>query len=110
MTTDIIVLQIMYSLKLILPDDRDRARLLGKENRKLKDIEHVSGASLTIEQKYTVHIRADTKEALTLAEGMVRKSLKHRRAAEIGTVHEKEVENAVLWDLLLAVHYTYCDI
>ena len=99
----------MYSRKVTLPDDKDRIRLLGKENRKLKDIEHVSGASLTIEG-YIVHIMADTKDALTLAEGMVQKSVKHRRAAVTRPGHGREVENAVLWDLKLAVHYTYCDI
>ena len=56
-----------------------------------------------------MHIRAHTNEALELAEGMVMKSLKHRKAAKI-EVQAKEVESPLVWDLRLAAYYTYSDV
>ena len=102
-------LQTMFSVSITLPTHEDRSRLLGKENKKIKDIELVSGAYLTIGKRNNVHIRAHTNEALELAEGMVMKSLKHRKAANI-EVQAKEVESPLIWDLRLAAYYTYSDV
>ena len=107
---DFVSLQIMSSVSITLPTKEDRSRLLGKENKKIKDIELVSGACLIIGKGNTVQIRAHTNEALKLAEGMVMKSLKHRKAANIGGVQPEEVESPLIWDLRLAAYYTYSDI
>ena len=108
--TNVSCFQIMLSLVLTLPDDKDRSRLLGKENRKIKDIERVSGAFLTISRRNIVEIRADSEEALELAKGLIMKSLKHRRAAEVRSGQSKEVDSPLIWDLRLAVYYTYSEV
>ena len=65
----------MYSLSLTLPDDKERVRLLGKENRKLKDNRTCGRGFSQIDKGLIVQIRAHTKDALRIAEEMVLKSI-----------------------------------
>ena len=71
----------VYNQCLSLPKSEARARLLGKEGKKCRDIEAVSGARLAIDG-LRVGICAPSETSLDLTLQLVMKSEAHRLAAK----------------------------
>jgi len=95
----------VYNQFLALPNDEARARLLGKEGKKCRDIEAVSGACLVIDG-LRVGICAPSKTSLDLALQLVMKSEAHRLAARKVILDRQKPVHALKSDLLLAAYYT----
>ena len=98
----------MFCLKVRLPNAESRARLIGKDGAKIRDVEAVSGASLRI-LKEEVWITGSSKVSTELAEKLVIKSIQHGTAANKVVVEQAEVKDVIMSDLLMAAHFTHCN-
>ena len=87
----------VYEQSLSLPNGEARARLLGKEGKKCRDIEAVTGACLVVEG-LKVGIFASSKASLDLAHQLVLKSEEHRLAARKMIPDEQKLTNALKSD------------
>ena len=88
-----------------LPNDGiSRGRIIGKDAKKIRDIEQVSNAKVAVSGN-VVHISAEKEHSAKLAERMVIKALEHLQASN---VKQKIVqsENVVKADIAVAVFFT----
>ena len=98
----------MIFRKLCLPDERSRARVIGKEGLKNRDLEQASGARLEV-GKMEVCIWAPNEESVELAQNLVLKCTAHGQAANRPVAKKSDLDNPVKSDLKVAAYYTYCD-
>ena len=100
-----LILQMISTLTVILPNEEAKARLKGKGGRKVRDIELVTGAKILIE-KLVVVIRAQSEQQAVMAKQLILKSESHRLAANAATGKQSEVDRHILYDLRMAAFYT----
>ena len=88
-----------------LPDKNSKARLIGRDGAKKRDIEFVSGASLVI-RNTEVEILAPDEEKMVLAKKLIHKCIQHGLAANRVVDRQQPVVDCVKKDLVMAAHYT----
>ena len=89
-----------------LPSAEARARLIGKDRAKVKDVEKISGACLQISNK-EVCISGPSKVAIELARRLVCKCIQHGISANKAVEKQAEVKDVIRSDLYMAAYYTY---
>ena len=92
--------------KVLIPDQISRARLIGRGGAKKRDIETVSGATLSIRDK-EVLITASDLGKIDLAKRLICKCIEHGRAANQALSSQFKDSDSVRKDLIMAAHYTY---
>ena len=96
----------MLYCKVELPSAEARARLIGKDGAKVKDVEKISGTCLQISGK-VVWISGPDKVAIELARRLIGKCIQHGVAANEAVEKQAEVQDVIRRDLFMAAHYTY---
>ena len=66
----------------LLEDGISRGRIIGKDGKKIKDIENVSAAKVAIFGS-VVYISADKEDSVKLAERLITKALEHCHASNV---------------------------
>ena len=94
----------MFRSKLKLTSVHSRGRIIGKDAKKLKDLQIVSSAAVEVHGD-EVHISADKEDSVKLAELMIKKAIKHLEAAK-ETPKIETPKNVVKADIMMAVYYT----
>ena len=94
----------MFKAEVHLPSELHKARVIGKNCRKLKDIESVSGAKLAVEG-LKVKIIAEKKESLDMAVRMVDKSNKHLEAS-FKVPKPQQPQDTLLCEFKTAAYWT----
>ena len=98
----------MIWCKLDLPNERSKARVIGKACSKIRDLEQASGARLEV-RRMEVWIWAHSEESAQLARSLVLKCIEHGQAANKFLGKQPDLANPVKSDLIMAAYYTYCD-
>jgi rRNA processing protein Krr1/Pno1 len=100
------VFQNMFRKTLTLPSDRfSRGRIIGKDGKKIQDIQEVSSAAVVVSGS-EVHISAEKEESVKLAERLVMKALEHLEASNVKQKTVKLSRNVVKADITMAVYFT----
>ena len=98
----------MIFRKIGLPNERSKARVIGKACSKIRDLEQTSRARLEV-REMEVWIWALSEESADLAQNLVLKCIEHGQAANRVVSRQSDVANVVESDLRMAAYYTYCD-
>ena len=98
----------MIFCKLGLPNERSKARVIGRACSKIRDLEQASGARLEV-RKMEVWIWAHSEESAQLARSLVLKCIEHGQAANKILEKRPDLANPVKSDLFMAAYYTYGD-
>ena len=89
-----------------MPSDKfSRGRIMGKEGKKIQDIQEVSSAAFVVSGS-EIHISAVKEDSVKLAERLLMKALEHLEASNVKQKTVKLSRNVVKADIAMAVYYT----